>query len=268
MNKDTEWKKVRIVELPKFGKPGNRENDERYYSLDGKNVFCDDSVIKGADFESFVYCLGFAKDKNSCYRRSQKYKEADPKTFEVLNFHFAKDKNHIYSLDGIAKKVDHETFEVLDVGYEINNFGEKSATVSFSSDKTGIWWMDYYSLKPVLIKGTNKNTFQRIDDSFSKDDKYVYYIGARLPKGNPLTWKRLNQETYFSQDQNRIYFTQNLLEDADSETFEIISIPELGTKPYAKDKNAGYICHNAVSHKELKETIDEELKYITDLKKG
>lgn len=261
------WKKIRVVTLPKFGNAGTKEKDESYYSLDGKTVLFNSYSVKGAVFGTFVHCMGFAKDKNKCYRAGSAYKGANPETFEVLNYHFAKDKNNIYSLDGIVKNVDYETFEVLDSGYEISSDGLRVSKLSFSSDKSGIWWMDYYSYKPVLIKGTNKNTFQRIDDRFSKDDKQVYFGGTRLPKANPVTWKRLDENAYYSQDQNRIYFTNNLLKEADAETFKVLPVSlSTGILSYAKDKNWGYITGRIVTHEELEQRIQEDSKHLEGLK--
>ena len=118
MDNNIIWKKVREAVLAKFGNSGTREDEEPYYSLDGKSILYNGYEVKNADFESFTYCFRFAKDKNNCYRTNTKYKEADPETFEVLNYHFAKDKNHIYSINGIVKNVDYESFEVLDNGYK------------------------------------------------------------------------------------------------------------------------------------------------------
>ncbi|RYJ38028.1 putative membrane protein [Flavobacterium anhuiense] len=254
------WKKVRTVTLPKPGNVGTIEKDETYYSLDGKTILYNGYIIKDADFETFEYCFSFAKDKNKCYRADSIYKDADPKTFIVLNYHFAKDKNNIYSLGGIVKNLDYQTFEILDCEYISSSDEIRNSKLSFSSDKSGIWWMDYYSYKPVLIKGTNKSTFKRIDECFSKDDKHIYFGGTRLPKANPLTWKRLHENTYYSQDLNRIYFTKNLLKQADVDTFEVLSIPiNTGLFSYAKDKNWGYMTGSVISHEELEQIIKEGL---------
>ncbi|KAF2509103.1 DKNYY domain-containing protein [Flavobacterium foetidum] len=251
------WKKVRVVTLPKFGKPGTKEKDELYYSLDGKTVLFNSYPVKGADFETFVHCMGFAKDKNKCYRANSAYKGSAPETFEVLNYHFAKDKNHIYSIGGIVKNVDYDTFEVLDSGFQISSDGLRDSKLSFSSDKSGIWWMEYYSYKPVLIKGTHKNTFQRIDECFSKDDKYVYFGGTRLPKANPATWKRLHESSYYSKDENRFYFTNNLIKEADIDIFELLPVSCItGMLRFAKDKNWGYMLGRVMSHEELEENLN------------
>lgn len=245
------WRTIRVVEKPTFGNYGNIAKDELYYSLDGKTILYNGYPVKGADFDSFVYCLDFAKDKKKCYRNGSAYKDADPDSFEVLNQYFARDKDFIYSLDGVVKNADYKTFEVLDCGYEMDNKGERKAILSYSSDKSGIWWSDYYSHKPTLIKSSDKNTFQRIDDSFAKDSKTVYWRGRKIAKANPNTFISLNEN--YGKDDKNIFCQVSTLTGADYETFSVSK--EKCSVNLAWDKNHFYDLEIEIDKKEFDEIV-------------
>lgn len=100
-----------------------KDKNHVYYPL---SILCDDYVdcgvcfyskiiIKGANPETFRY-LGkeYASDGENAYYRGELVKEADGKTFKVIEgpefFCFAIDKNHVYKRDKIFSKADPVTF--------------------------------------------------------------------------------------------------------------------------------------------------------------
>lgn len=221
-----------------------------YYLIDGIGVCYNTYPIKHADPETFVCQLDFAKDKNRCYRMGETFKGADPETFEVLNIYFAKDRQHIYHIAGIDKKVDYDTFEVLDSGYVLNEHHLPQKTTSYAKDKNGLWMMEYYSQKPVNIKGIDTSTFNVIDSCYARDKQYVLWRGKKLKNADPATFQAFNFN--YGRDAKNIYAQDSLLENADYETFEVIQ----HQVSLAKDKHAFYHFGNVISAAEFQEWME------------
>ncbi|MBC9933033.1 DKNYY domain-containing protein [Chitinophaga qingshengii] len=236
------WTQPAILPSLKDLPPGNN-----YYIIDGTKVCYNVYPIKNADRETFVCQLGFAKDKNNCYRLGEVYKGADPETFEVLNIYFAKDKQYIYNLAGIDKKVDYDTFTVLDTGYIIHTNNRQEKITSYAKDKNGLWMMEYYSQKPVAIKGIDTDTFTTIDTCYAKDKQYVLWRGKKLKKADPATFEALNFN--YGRDARNIYAQDTVLANADYDTFEIVN----NQVSLAKDKRAFYHFGETVSEEEFNE---------------
>ncbi|SKA44220.1 DKNYY family protein [Chitinophaga eiseniae] len=205
-----------------------------YYIIDGQGVCYNTYPVKQADAETFVCHFDFAKDKARCYRMGEPFKDADPASFEVLNYYFAKDKYHIYNIGGADKKVDHETFEVLDTGFQLNEQGRPQKITSYAKDKNVLWMMEYYSQKPIAIKGIDTATFGRINGSYAKDSRYVLWRGKKLKKADPRTFTAFN--TNYGKDKTTVFFQELALAGADHATFETVET----NVTIAKDKNRFY----------------------------
>ena len=86
------------------------------------------------------------------------------------------------------------------------------------------------TLKNVVkvLKGANPNTFEVINDYYSKDDKNIFYISWIVEK-DPLikgvdikTFEVLNND--FSKDKDNVYFGTDRKEDLDSKSFKILNL--------------------------------------------
>ena len=95
------------------------------YAKDKNNVYYREKIIKNADLKTFGIIEGssenivskYAYDKNTIYLYGEKIKGANLKTFEVLDPMLARDKNDFY-LYGVKLNVDIKTFEyTLEKGY-------------------------------------------------------------------------------------------------------------------------------------------------------
>lgn len=241
------WIKPIQLQSEKDIPPGNG-----YFNIAGKGICYNIYPVKKADPETFVWQLFFAKDKDRCYMGGEVLKDADPETFEILNIYFAKDKNHIYNLRGIEKQVDYATFAVLDNGFWIDEEGRKRKTTSYAKDQNGLWMMEYYSYKPVFIKGVDTASFQRIDDSYAKDIKQVLWCGKKLKKADPATFTALNSN--YGKDAKQVFFQETVLPNADYETFEVFD----ETIAIARDKNTCYHFEAAISEAEFAELLKKD----------
>lgn len=223
------WMKPETILSVKDQPAGNA-----YYLIPGHGACYNSYPVKGADIDSFMWCLDFAKDKNRCYIAGSVLKGADPGSFEVLNMYFARDKNQIYTAGGMQQKLDRETFEVLDEGFETDLHNRKRKITSYAKDRQGLWMMEYYSLKPTSVKGIDTSSFKRINDGFAKDSRFVLWRGKKVKNADPATFIAFNIN--YGRDKNHIICQDHILAVADYETFEAVATPIT----LAKDKNRYY----------------------------
>ena len=95
------------------------------------------------------------------------------------------------------------------------------------------------------MKGANPNTFEVINDYYSKDDKNIFYISwivekEPLIKGADIkTFEVLNND--FSKDKDNVYFGTDKEEDLDSKSFKILNLSSQNRNGYyLEDKNGIY----------------------------
>ena len=251
----------------------NEHDQNTFYWTDGKTVYFRIYEIKGANIESFEQFSGsWAKDKKHCYLTSTSLQGADPETFEVLNFAYAKDKSNVWTMGGRIPEADSDTFEVCDSGKKSlgRNFDKKQkiwyelfVPYGFGKDKNNVYYYDYQGKTKIVKKGI-PSSFQSLGDGkFSYDEKSVFCGHSVIPKANPATWKKLHNDYYYSKDQNRIYYFNRLIKEADAETFEVVVLPVATGLPYqyARDKNFGYWNDHAHSLEEFENMIRKELEH-------
>jgi hypothetical protein len=91
------------------------------YARDKNNIYYKDTLISGADLDSFkilwqqayegcIKGLYYSKDKDRVYFKHQLVEEADPEAFETFFGFYAKDKNGVYKNGVLQEGVDPETF--------------------------------------------------------------------------------------------------------------------------------------------------------------
>lgn len=258
----------------KLAKVYNGNDEKALYWTDGEVVYFRGDKIKDADIDSFEQFPGYwAKDKNFCYSGSTKLKDADCFTFEVLNYTYAKDKNNVWTLVGRISEADAKTFAVCDSGrkslgitFELldnNKYERRECFVpyGFGKDVNNVFYYDSQG-KTKVVKKAISSCFESLNDGyFGYDDKSVFCGKNVLSKANPKTWKKLEDKYFYSKDQNRIYYFNRLIKDADAESFEIVTVPSIFEDPhqYAKDKNFFYINDLIYSEEEFIDDIKEDI---------
>lgn len=258
----------------KLAKVYNSDNEMSLYWTDGKVVYFGGEKIKNADIDSFEQFPGsWAKDKNSCYSGGRKLKDANSLTFKVLNYTYAKDKNNVWTLEGRISEADAKTFEVCDNGkksmgitFLLSENNKKEVLESFvpygfGKDVNNVFYYDFQG-KTKVIKKAISSSFKSLNDGyFGYDEKLVFCGKNILPKANPKTWRKLADKYYYSQDQNRVYYFNRLIKEADAESFEIVIIPSIFETPtqYARDKNYFYFNDSICSSEEFEESLAKNI---------
>jgi hypothetical protein len=229
-------------------------NENYPYWTDGEKVYFLVHEIKNADFDSFVIYpedIPWAKDKKTVYCESSIFRNADKETFEALNYSFVKDKLNVWTMNGKIDNVDIKTFEVCDSGkVHIKNsiFDGKLFKIirpmGYGKDKNNVYYYngnDVKAYKPKIVNGALPDTFVSMNDgNFGYDGKSVFYRNKKLKNANSKTWKLFKTGCRYSKDKN-IYYENNIIKEADIETFEITN------NTFAKDKNNYYNVDTIIS---------------------
>ncbi len=107
----------------------------------------------------------------------------------------------------------------------------------YLQDKKGIWWFDSYKEKVVFVT-EYVDSFQVVDNDYSKDKLFVYYRDKQVPHSHPDTFIVLKDTPYFAKDENLVYVRSSKLitfDEANTET-----LVECGWNAYCTDKDHLY----------------------------
>lgn len=203
----------------------------RDYAKDKEYAYFKSKIIDfGVDVPSFDVKAGYVPiDKNHVYVLVDNYyhisdtgdgfkilEDADPETYEQLNYDFAKDKNFIFRNNEKMQGVDYESFDVVNS--------------QFCKDKNGVY---YYWYQQPLYR-TEVNVSQVVDLAYFciRDDEYVYIHTdnidldikdriVRIPFKNADQIQFYNDNSIVKIDDN-IYYKGKILEKANASTLEEI----------------------------------------------
>ncbi len=196
------------------------KNDKVFYNDWNEGSGSHHSLIRGADSKTFktMHHSSYAKDKNYAYFKGEIIKDADPETFESVLDYYAKDIHHGFYEDKLLENSDGNSFEVINRG-------------PYSKDKS-----DYY-YNAYKIEVSDYKSFKILDDSWSKD-KSFYYIQAssvvvhKYPLSDYDSFELLKGG--YAKDKFKVYYFGDVVDEADSRTFNVIDFGE------GKDKNNCY----------------------------
>jgi hypothetical protein len=219
-------------------------NPETDFWTDGNKVYHQKSVLRGANFKTLQYDGIFAKDDKKCFCGESWLKDADTKTFRILNYTYAIDKNNVHTITGKVKNADIESFEVLDDGKYLlwhNKVGIPEYTFyGYAKDKNHIYYHNYEG-KLKIIKNADLKTFKSFNDGyFAKDKNHIYGNGKIIKKADPKSWKKLTEvNSLYSKDSKRFFYGFWELIQIDNESFEVIIPREVKHLKHqiAKDNN-------------------------------
>ncbi|SHI66845.1 DKNYY family protein [Aquimarina spongiae] len=209
------------------------------YAKDKENAYFKSRVIDfGIDVPSFRVLEGYVPlDKNHVYVLVDAYaylddtktgfkilEDADPDTYEQLNYDFARDKNVIFRNNEKLTEIDHESFEIIN--------GE------FCKDQDGVYHYRYQ--KPLQkIDNINDHEVVSLTSYCIRDNQNLFFhLGsiqyedtdeiASIPFEDP------KQITFFEEKKwlkvgNKMYYEGEIHSEVDASSFE-----EVGYG-YAKD---------------------------------
>lgn len=220
--------------------------DKNYVYIDGKKFKnLDAETIKIFDRKSGTTNNNiYFKDKNSVYflesdlgSSIQYFKNSDPATFENLNKHYSKDKNKVFYINSYILEIpeaDPDTFVIL---------SNEEHRENYSKDKNNIFFGD------KKIENADIKSFKIIKGSFSKDKNNVYYEYKKIENISPNGFKIMltypvnvfkNKDNVYIYRPYDYYLEKGMLttiEEADSETFEVMKYPYFKDQKHIYYKN-------------------------------
>jgi len=137
----------------------------------------------------------YSKDKNTVYYKwispgrfwVVEIPDADPATFEVLDFNLAKDANRVWRTDVPIKGADAATAQVVNPGWV---------------------WKDrrrvYYQFTPLA--GVDPGTFRHLNQAFYRDAKHVYWSTTRLDGADVNTFRTFGNDIPYAADARHVWF--------------------------------------------------------------
>ena len=170
------------------------------YSKDKNNVYYDFQKIEGADIKTFEpdgYSIG--KDKKGVYYKTHKINGIDVNSTEVLENEFYKDKNNIYYRNKKLENFKPENFEVI-----------SSSLVQQNEDFYYFTEDENDNTKFFLLENKNVDaeTFEVLDEEYTKDKNNVYYKGKILKGADVKTFDihyNKSDNGYKIKDKNKVY---------------------------------------------------------------
>ena len=174
------------------------------YSKDKNNVYYNFKKIEDADVKTFEpegYSIG--KDKTGVYYGTHKVSGVDVNSLEVLKNDFFKDKNNIYYKNKKIENFKPKNFEVIDYSLVKQN----EDLYYFTEDEND-------NTKFVLLESKNVDidTFQILDEDYTKDKNNAYYKGEIFKEADVKTLDKhynKNDDGYKIRDKKKVYKIKN-----------------------------------------------------------
>ena len=170
------------------------------YSKDKNNVYYDFQKIEGADIKTFEpegFFIG--KDKKGVYYKTHKINGIDVNSTEVLENEFYKDKNNIYYRNKKLENFKPENFEVISSSLVHQNEDFYYFTED-ENDNTKFFLLEN--------KNVDAETFEVLDEEYTKDKNNVYYKGKILKGADVKTFDihyNKSDNGYKIKDKNKVY---------------------------------------------------------------
>ena len=184
----------------------------------------------------------YIKKENAVYYKDEisekKVNDADFKTFTELNKIYGKDVKNIFYEDKKLENADVQTFQTIG---EIN--GKDKKYIYFYDEKMKINPKDFklYKNKDKLLYFRNNgklylegtffeveyvqdlNSFEVIDEGYSKDKYNIYYAGTPIYDVDKRTFQII-MPGYYAKDKNNVYRGYEKIKDANPDTIKVLNL--------------------------------------------
>lgn len=187
-------------------------------------------LANDVDAESFVALSEeYAKDKDTVYYKwispgrfwVVEIPDADPATFETMDFNLAKDANRVWRTDEPIRGADAATAQVVNPGW-------------VWKDKRAV----YYQF--TRLAGADPESFRHLDQGFYRDAKHVYWCTSRLEGADVKTFRTFGSDIPYAADARHVWSGETRLANVDAESFRV-----LHNHVFA-DKNGAYVSTRAL----------------------
>lgn len=231
------WDPAEFTRPLRPGAEHSEHDPYRLYWIRNGTVVCGrDSVVRGADADSFVFWLGsFAKDRRHCYYMDRRLAGANPLVFHALNNTYFKDDRSVWCIGGRIKDADAPSFVACDDGiYDLDGL---PVPHGYGKDRHRVFYYDFNG-KACWVRKADPATFESLNDGhFGRDHRTIFCGEASIAGADANTWQKLGG--YYSKDRKRVYYFNRVIKDADLESFRVVPA-QRGNTQLARDR---YRCY-------------------------
>lgn len=170
----------------------------------------DEKKVNNADFKTFVELNKiYGKDNKNVFYGDEKLENADFKTFQAVGENIGRDKDNFYWYNQKVK-INPKDFKL----YE-----NKDKIVYFRNNGK------IYDLKGLneLNEIKDVDTFEVLDDEYSRDKYNIYYGGVTLSDADMDTFQII-MPNYYAKDKNSVYAGHKKIKGANPKTIEVLNI--------------------------------------------
>ena len=170
----------------------------------------DEKKVNDADFKTFVELNKiYGKDSKNVFYEDRKLDNADVKTFQAISDELGKDKKYIYRYD--------EKMEVNPKDFQL--YKNKDKIIYFRNN--GKLYEAGTFLENTTVE--DLDTFEILDDEYSKDKHNIYYGGVTLSDVDMDTFQII-MPNYYAKDKNSVYSGHKKIKGANPKTIKVLNI--------------------------------------------
>ena len=170
----------------------------------------DENKVNDADFKTFVELNRiYGKDNKNVFYGDEKLENADFKTFQAVGENIGRDKDNFYWYSQKVK-INPKDFKF---------YKNKDKIVYFRNNGK------IYDLKGLdeLNGIEDVDTFEVLDDEYSKDKHNIYYDGVALSDVDMDTFQII-MPNYYAKDKNSVYAGHKKIKGANPKTIKVLNI--------------------------------------------
>ena len=170
----------------------------------------DEKKVNDADFKTFVELNKiYGKDSKNVFYEDRKLDNADVKTFQAISDELGKDKKYIYRYD--------EKMEVNPKDFQL--YKNKDKIIYFRNN--GKLYEAGTFLENTTVEDVD--TFEVLDDEYSRDKHNIYYDGVTLSDVDMDTFQII-MPNYYAKDKNSVYSRHKKIKGANPKTIKVLNI--------------------------------------------
>ena len=208
----------------------------------------DEKKVNNADFKTFVELNKiYGKDNKNVFYGDEKLENADFKTFQAVGENIGRDKDNFYWYNQKVK-INPKDFKL---------YKNKDKIVYFRNNGK------IYDLKGLdeLNGIEDVDTFEVLDDEYSRDKYNIYYGGVTFSDVDMDTFQIIMQDTY-AKDKNKVYYGSRPIREVNPKTVKILS------EIYLKDDKSVFTKYGKIENADLDsfEVLGEMHIYAKDNK--
>jgi hypothetical protein len=146
----------------------------------------------------------------------------------VLNHIYAKDAHRVFYLSGWIKEADVKTFRVLDEGRILKAEFARGPNDELAWDYQGfacdahfVFFDDMMEGKACVLRGADPGQFNVLEHGYGRDEKLVYYGKGRAKGANPKRFQVVSR--FYAADDEKVFYMEREVAGAEPASFKVLA---------------------------------------------